>query len=345
MSDTENITTIDEFDPFAVVILIRWLKSDVKAPDGKSHSFEKIADEILGVNRHTLYQFLQRKINHDKEKLWARDYAHKLKLVLDQGRPFPPTIRNIYESVYGDVCSLELDNSKPVQLPEVVRHRAMAHVPREPANIKPLLGLSVLIRLSNESVPAPELGDGASLPGWSSSVLNVLPDHVQCGLNHPLFTLSQRGLNSNSTLTVNGIVITQNDRFVFQGIDTLSRRPFHAYLRIPDEWASYRDNSEQRPIFGSGMMMGLSSGGNSPFAGLFEVFAIPDKTLENTGEEAKAGFNDLYRTIIGKSIGVRNLEDTVMEMVRLGIPGDTEALKSVIRTLRDRVASGRLLKP
>jgi len=340
-----DLSMEEEFDPFAVTMLIRWLQNHVPGPDGRAPTLRFIAEDILGHNnRYLLDRFLAQNLNKPEQMQRAREYAKKLKPVLDQGRPFPPAIRKLYIGVYGDETFVPIGEGKPVKLPEVVRHRSMANVPGEPADIGPLYGLSLVIRLSNDSIPAPELKDGAELPGWSLSVLNVLPSHVQSGLNHPLFTLRQRALNSNSIFTINGVVITQSDRFVFQGIDVFNRRPFHAYLLVPELWRRYRDKSRET-IFGSGMMMGLPSGGNLPFAGLFETFAIPQTSLTvDSSEIEMVQFRELYYQITRESIGVRDLDGTISEMIKLGIRGDAEWLKSVLRTVRDRVVRGKLLK-
>lgn len=336
----------EDFEPFAVILLIRWLQNHVQTPDGRTHSLDRIAEEILGLTRHTLNRFLSENLNRDEQKRRARDYAEKLKPVFDQGRPFPDVVRDLYEKVYGEDSFEDTVGDKPVKLPEILRHRVMTHVPRNHADIGPLIGLSVLIRLSGDSVPAPELSEGASLPGWSLSVLSVLPTHVQRGLNHPLFILRQRALDSNATVTIHGVVIPQADRFMFQGIDILSRHPFHAYFRVPDEWLSYRDASQGEPVFGSGLMMGLSSTGQSPFCGLFELFAIPGTTLApGASVDDRAAFEDRYKETIRNGIGVRNLDDTVSELEALGVRGRRDHLLSTLRTLRDRTRAGTLLKP
>lgn len=342
-----DIQLEDEFDPFAVVLLIRWLQNNVSKPNGKSHTLERIAQDILGITRHSLNRFLQQKLNRgDEELVKARDYASKLKPVLDQGRPFPPAVRKLYKSVYGDGIFVDLDASDPVQLPEVLRHRSMGHVPEQPADIMPLIGLSALVRRSDDFVAAPEIGEDAVLPGWSISLLNVLPKHVQEGLNHPLFVLHQRGLSSSSSLTIEGIVVTQDDRFVLQGVDTLQRRPFHAYITIPDQWKSYRVSDLEPPVFGSGLMMGLSSVGRTVFAGRYDLFAIPKTALQADATPAEASaFEDHYQQIKQKSIGVRNLDDTVAELKELGIAGKVDWLKKTLRNLRDRGNGSPLLRP
>lgn len=336
----------DEFDPFAVVLLIRWLQNNVQKPDGESHTLEQIAEDILGTTRHSLNRFLQQKLNRgDEEQVKARDYAIKLNPVLEQGRPFPPAVRKLYKSVYGDDMFVDLGESNPVQLPEVLRHRSMGHVPLEPADITPLTGLSALVRRSEDYVAAPELGDEAVLPGWSISLLHVVPGHVQQGLNHPLFVLHQRGLSNDSSLTVEGIVVTQDDRFVLQGVDIVQRRPFHAYLSIPDQWRNYRDNDPKQPITASGLMMGLS-GGRTVFAGRFDLFAIPDTTIPVIATASQiTAFDDRYQQIKQNSIGVRNLDGTVAELKALGIGSEEDWFKETLRNMRDRESGSPLLKP
>ena len=341
---TEEIDIEDEFDPVAVIMLIRWLQN-VRAPDGSTHTLDKIAQDALGVSRHVLNRFLQQKLNRgDDETLRAREYAKKMRHLLDQGRPHPPAVRKLYKSVYGDADVLDLAENKPVQNPAVLRHRSMAEVPERRADITPLIGLSALVRTSNEYVAPTEPDEEGVQPGWSISILNAPPDHVQRGFNHPLFVLRQRGLN-RSGVTIEGVVITQDDRFIFQGVDTISSRPFHAYLPIGEAWQDYRSTTIDKPTFGSGVMMGLSSE-RGPFAGLFDIFAIPGTVVGSDATNiAKEGFRERYREIIQENTGVRNLTETVTVLEKLGIGGGTDWLKDTLRDMRDRARNRLLLKP
>ena len=327
----------DEFDPFAVILLIRWLENNVPLSNRKKRSISAIAD-TLGVSRHVLTRFLNRDLNRDEEETRARQYAKKLKQVFDQGRPFPKPVLDLYESVYGqtDVHPPgDEAKDKPVQLREVFIQKSMARIPQDPAPLDPLIGLSALVRNANEPMPAPEMGPDASLPGWSVSILNVPPAHVQTGLNHPLFALRQKG-KDRAELTVEGIVITQEDRFVFQGIDTQSRRTFNATMTVGEDWGDYRNFDLRRPIVRSGVMLGLSSSRRA-FGGLFDLFAIPHTVVaEGASEADKLAFRDRYRAMVENNAGVRDLEGTVEALEALGIKGGAEWLTETLRNMRER---------
>lgn len=345
-ADQLEIELVEEFDPFALIMLVRWLQSHVKKPDKKLHSIEGLAKDYLGVSRDSLNRFLLQQLNRgEDEQAKAQEYAVKLKPVFDQGRPFPPAIRKLYKSIYGDTVSLLPDAGKPVQLVEVLRHRSMSPVEENPVDITPLIGLSALVRISDDDVPAPELGEGIKKRGWALSILNVLPEHVQGSLNHPLFILRQNGMNSNTSITIEGIVVTQNDRFIFHGIDTRQRRPIHGYLPDPERWFDFRNFDLEEPVYGSGLMVGLSAG-RLPFAGLFELFAIPDTVVpKDASDDAKEAFRARYKEIVDAVPGVRTLEDTVATLQWLDVRGGSKWLMERIKRIEERTNAQQLLKP
>lgn len=344
-NDAEEIELKEDFDPFAVVLLIRWLEHNVPGPGGKKRSIESIA-KALYISRHVLNRFLSEKLNRDEQAERARDYAKTLKPLLDQGRPFPRSILDLYATVYGDNETLDQKGpDKPVERPEVLRHRSMVRVPKEHAPIEPLVGLSALVRTANEHVKDKDSEEpDAMLPGWSISILNVPPQQVQKGYNHPLFVLRQKGL-ARSDLTIEGVVLTLGDRLVFKGIDNIATRTFNATMPVGADWKEYRNSGEKAPIYGSGVMLGLSSE-RGVFAGLFDLFAIPRSTLpENHKPEDMDAFKDRYKKAVDKHAGVRDLKGTVAALEALGIGGGSEWLADTLRNMRDRARNRLLLKP
>lgn len=330
----------DSFDPSSVNLLIRWLEHDVKKPNGKKHTLTDIAN-ALGTDNNSLNRFLNHRLNSDEEIRRGEQLAGPLKDLLTQGRPFPKAVSVLYEQVYGEDDPLQIDDALPVQRPEVLRHRSMARATDETDHLRTLLGVSVLVRTANELVPPTEAYETDDQHGWSVAILNVIPTHLQEGFNHPLFKLRQRGRNGTSS-TIEGIVITRDDRFVFQGIDTVRRLPFNATLRLPDDIRHYRRvDPKKDPVLATGVMLGLRSEGGA-FGALFELFAVPEATLpEDATDTQKEAFRVRYRAALDAA-GVRNLDETVAQLTKLGI-ADKGWLKDKLRTMRDRSMNSPVL--
>ena len=255
-----------------------------------------------------------------------------VRVLLDQARPLPPILRTVADSVYGEFEPLDTETGKPIESPEVLRHRTMAKVDLDEANLKPLLGLSLILRVANETVPAEE-HETSDPQGWSISVLNVLPPFVQKGLNHPLFKLRQRG-QTGATTTIEGVVVARDDRFVFQGTDTRRRLPFNATMRLPDVGLRRFREESGAPIMCTGIMLGLRSSGET-FGTLFELLAVPGiEPMDQDDAVGMRNFRERYRAAL-EAAGVRNLRETVAELKKLGFT-DEDLLKDRLREMRDR---------
>lgn len=323
----------DKIDPVALILLIRWLEHNVPGADGKKLTLGNIA-EACGVSRHVLNRFLGRKMNLPEEADRAEKLLEPVRVLLDQARPFSPALRKLYGSVYEDAEPLDIDEGKPIRQVEVVRHLAMARIDVNEATLRPLYGLSVLIRVANEVVPPTRQDEKKDVHGWSVSLMNVVPPHVQAGLNHPLFKLRQRGKNGASS-TIEGVVITRDDRFIFQGTDTLRRLPFNATMRMPDDgMRSYRDADAKVPLLCTGVMLGLRSAGET-FGTLFELLAVPGAEPPfDADSQALDQFRQRYTNAL-EATGVRNLPDTIDALLKIGFY-DAGWLQDKLRDMRSR---------
>lgn len=320
-----------EADPVAVILLIRWVEHNMPGPNGEKQTLDRIAN-AFGVSRHVLNRFLRQKLSPLDEKERTRLFLEPLRAMLGDPRRLPGTVQTLMASVFGEADLFEQDESAPVHSPEVIHHQSMTKVEPDAAKLQPLYGLSVLLRIANETVPPTEAHEKNDVHGWSISVLNVIPPHIQKGRHHPLFKLRQRGKNNVAT-TIEGVVITRDDRLIFQGVDTRRRLPFSATMAMPDAGMhKYRDANTQTMC--TGVMTGLRSAGE-PFSTLFELLAVPgsEPTAPTKFEEAEA-FRRRYRDALDKT-GVRNLRETVNALSNIGFR-DQKWLATKLRDMRDR---------
>ena len=200
-------------------------------------------------------------------------------------------------------------------------------------NLNPLFGLSLILRASNETVPA-EAHETNDPQGWSISVVNVIPPFVQEGLNHPLFKLRQRG-QTGATTTIEGVVVARDDRFVFQGTDTRHVAcPLTRQCVCLDVGMRRFREENGAPIMCTGIMLGLRSSGET-FGALFELLAVPGiEPVDKDDAVGMRNFRERYRAAL-EAAGVRNLRETVAELKKLGFT-DEDWLKDRLREMRDR---------
>lgn len=329
----------DNTDQIAAMrFLLRWLRDEVKI-NSESLTRDTLARH-LGINRDKLGKFLNQKLKREESKRFEELKA-PLRKLLAMVEEWPGPVSQLVQEIYG------VDDAQTVgpvvDIPRVIRHFALAEVleAKNNPNIEQLYGLNVLIRLANETVPAPELRKDAMLPGWSVALLNVPPPHVQSGDHHPVFKIRQRGKNANAPLDIEGIIAIQQGRLILQGIDVQEKRPFNATLTIAGDWESYRDQTLERKVVGSGVMLGLSSS-KSPFGSLFEIFAVPETRLTSNSTQAEIlKFREIYKAAVDQVIGVRNLQETIKILKLIGVDAEAEKL----REMRERSEGAAPLKP
>lgn len=332
---------VEDPDPKAVAFLLVWLLQFVRNGDGTKAYTQDAMAEACGLSRGKFKRFLALNLSDAELKERAVSISLKLLPVLDQARPFDEAFWPLYEQVYEGGERLQLDDNKPIKSPEVLRHLAMAKVDINAAPLEALYGLSVLVRPANDLLPRTAEDEPEEVNGWSVSVLTVPPPTLQEGLNHPVFRLRQRARNLTYT-SVEGVIVTRDDRFVFQGIDASRKLPFNATLRLPEDMIHYRTPRDGKPpVMAKGVMLGLRSSGEA-FGSFFELFAIPKGVLaEDADQLAKEAFSARYAKSM-EAVGVENLEETLRKLVTLGV-GEEEWLRLRLREMRDSARNATIL--
>lgn len=305
----------------AARMLLRWVQHDAGlAPGGGRATLGALA-KAMNASEGNLKKFLNQKMsNKDSEARFFEGCAPGLYDILKTHPDWPRSVLGLVEQVYGPQS--ERIEGQIITLPEVVEHKSLCEQSATSTALEPVFGLSLLVRIANETVPSPTEEDpDARTLGWSVSLLTVPPRFIQQGTHHPLFKLRQRGTNPNAPMDIEGTVIGQNDYIVFKGIDTQLRKPFSMMLTYSStEWGRFRNpvSDEAHAPFVSGVMMGLSST-RTPFAGLCEIFAIPGSVLTPEASlRDREGFSLLYQKA-KDATGVRTLEETVGTLAGLGI--------------------------
>ncbi|MGH1415955.1 MAG: hypothetical protein ACRBB0_20890 [Pelagimonas sp.] len=328
--------------------VIRWVQHEggLPEPTGSSSSngkiqsgatLEKIA-ERADTNLDRLNKFLKKKLNTNEEEKQFTLIASGLSSVLEDRKDIPVIIRTALQDVFGATAFAPRGIIKNSM---VIGHRSL--IPREEKirdRIKPFEGLSVILRRANETVPDKARNEpGAITRGWSLSLLNIPPKHVQEGAYHPLFKLKQRAKTRN-TMKIEGVVVVKADRLVLQGIETTNDKSFTASVFLNDErLTNYRtERLEEPPMTLSGVMLGLAST-YQHFGALFEIFAVPGGTLEKGANQSEIARFDQYYSATKEAAGVRDLADTLDVLHGLGI----KATEDQLIQLQTRAAEGDLL--
>lgn len=315
-----------DFRTEAVRLLIRWAQHDAQI-DGAKANLEILARH-LGSDRDKLNKFLLGNLNRDELRQRGDALAEKLRWVLKAQQSLPAPIVEVMERVYGP--DAEDAAGGIIESPHVLSFRSLTETARNAPSVQPLEGLSFAVRVANEFVPDPEgtPGEPRFVHGWSLSVLNVLPAHLQTGRHHPLFKFRQEGRNGYRT-DIEGVVVPRRDRILFEGVDVADRRAFMASLAINlDDLERYRTLETPQPL--RGLMLGLSSG-LAPFSAPFDLLPIPGSVLPRTPSETDAAvFRDIY-VAARRAAGVRDLDGTLQRMAELGVVVDRSRLEQLYR--------------
>ena len=301
---------------------------------GKKSGKVKLDDlaEALDITRDQLNRFLSQMGNKGDLKERHHIIANQLYPILLKKQKLPPHIKAMMSDIYGEGAFPA--SEAVVTTDRVIGHRSLipaANNAREIIN--PLEGLNALVRPANEVVPAPTEQDPMAVTrGWSVSILNIPPKHVQEGDHHPVFKIRQIGQGNNEML-IEGVVIAKPDRIVLQGMTLGETRTVQAIITVsPEKSQQYRPAGEIKgnATPKTGLFNGVSSGG-SAFGCLFKLFAIPGSTLtEPASEEGTAQFRKTY-DLAKEVAGVRDLAGTVSALSKLGIATDQDTLMELAK--------------
>lgn len=334
-----------EYDEAYLVHLISWLRNNAKRELRLRPKEEVTVRERYGLTKAALAYAFDTTIPLIEKYLYAdpnrgtptgkalkeqsAHYAPTAKFLLDQHKraDLPAPVRSSMARVFKNVSR---EGEGPIKNRDVIDFGAMVPASNQ-IDLSPLYGLQALVRVSTESISAPELGPEVRISGISISLLNVIPSGLQKGMNHTLFKIYHRGLASLGTDIIEGVVYSQENSIYFEGIGDSSQSPFFAWVRPPKApFATYRDDLE---VYLHGVMAGISSTGYN-FAGVFEMFPLPHELIQGdvTKDEDIPGFKELYKKGVATT-GVQTLEETVSKLRSLGVPTSEEDLTAILKTM------------
>lgn len=339
----EDIKVNEDADIWNVILLLEWLKKHferkvkvlTKASDsveGKAKEVERTQygfsweqfSEHLGESKSVIEKFMTGNPLRDcptGTRLLDQKvkFAKRARPLLDQQRPLPERIQQEMVAVYPDFSPLR---AGPIKSAEVLRHQAI--FPEGRLTVDNLSGLNAVVRVSTEGVTDPGQNmlnspDSLSMKevrvvGFSISILNVIPREVQCGINHSLFKMHQRGIVNKVVSSIEGVVVPQNRSVYFSGFSTFNKNPFFGWVS-PDELIESYGISDEVHLHGA--MMGLSANGYN-FCGVFEMFPIFPMRSELLNDDRRNEFSELYKKVVLMA-GVRNLDDTVECLLDMGV--------------------------
>jgi len=322
-------------------LILRWVQHDAGLPGRAKTNLDDIA-EAVGISRDKLNKFLARTGNPDEMKRRHSEIAERLVPTLGQYKEIPPQIAHLLDDVYdGQVATVRED---VVESPRVIAHKALIRPDEdEETRLRPLYGVSLIVRRANETVAAPREDDpDARTPGWSISILNVPPAHVMAGNHHPLFKLRQYGFTQQE-VTIEGVVIAKGERITLQGLELGEGRPFTGLINANHErWKNYRPAQGAVRTDGTaiqGLMLGLSSG-RVHFATIMELYALPNSVLPKGADDgARKVFDEQYERA-KQVVGVHSLEAAVEKLNGLGIGATVGHLQD----MRDRATQSPVLR-
>jgi hypothetical protein len=331
--------------------------------------FQKLHDlghvdiaQAIGRNRSTVSSDLNKPAaNRDTERRLFEMYGGWLHGVARQNSPYPRYLRSLFQEVLDDASLDEVcpagalagasahASGTPQGGVEVIKDTVSVgrysgydvdnHPNRyDPNGFPRILGLSVLVRPSNETIPRRD-ADGNLQPqyGVSVSLLNLVPEYVQEGQRHPLFKLRQRGTGKQS-IDIEGNVLIQDDRIVLTGRDDGQRRNMMASIYFRREAAVlYRNTRPGRAAEAlHGVMLGVSNA-KSHFTSLFTLFALPGGLVskdELANDEAMNRFRLIYQQ--GRNAAGVYPEDEVGAVLSgLGIDDGNGEVAGMLRRSRD----------
>jgi len=157
-------------------LLLRWIQHEAKKPDEKRYTLDAIA-EIAMLSRDKLNKFLANALSDDEALRRYHTMLEPVRGILEDQNEVSRPVRVLMERVFGPRANVAQD--AVIGEPRVWTHEALAK-PNLSDNslIEPMFGLSLLVRVANEVVQG---NDGRPDYGWSISLLNVPPAHIQEG--------------------------------------------------------------------------------------------------------------------------------------------------------------------
>lgn len=280
--------------------------------------------KAVHITKTQLNRYLGREFKVSEEERRTEEIVERLRPIIEQLRNIPDPVQRLIEDLYGPA-----EVSSPTAVvtdPFVLRMRSM--MADRLADVSRLYGLHMLLRLSNEFVRTP---DGSEQRGWSLSLVNLPPKHIQEGVNHPVFKLSQTS-RARHPITIQGIALVRRDRLTLQGIEATTRYSLSATVVLPHEsgWQTYHSGGE--PL--NGVMLGLTSS-KACFGCLFMLFPIPKTRL---AEEATAVETETFRMLhqdAKAATGVRTREETLAVLRGLGVKATDAQVMQLDQRSRD----------
>jgi len=326
MTDRVNDT---EAHVAAMRTMVRWVQTEGGLKKKQKNAKLDAIAEHVGISRDQLNKFLGQKLNDDDARKIHVRLAQGLRAAIIEKNTIPQHIADIAEDIYGEAVTGV--DAQAIQTPRVLRYKALSDAePRGEKDLATLTGLNLVIRRSTESLPAPTKDNPeAEIKGWAVALLNVIPRHYQDGNHHPLFKMRQVSLSRNE-LVVEGVIVAHNDRIVLEGVELTEKKLLSATIAASaDDWDRYRAAKKQDRRFTKGIMIGLSNA-KAPFAAPFICVSVPNSVLpKNPSPAQEADFNDIHLRA-RKSLGVRDLKETVEAVQHLGVslePGHLEDLR------------------
>lgn len=344
-----------DFDEAYLVHLISWLRNNAQRqlrlrPDEDPTERERygLTKTALAYAFNTTIPIIERYLYADPNRgtptgnslvKQSIKFAPVAKFLLDQHNiaDLPAPVRTSMSRIYIDRSS---DGLGPIRNRDAIEFNSMAPASGH-IDLSPMYGLQVMVRVSTESIPTPEIGAETKVTGTAISLLNVIPPVIQEGVNHTLFKIYHRGLVSVGTDIIEGAVFSQENSIYFQGVGDSSQSPFFAWVRPPK--APYSTYRRDLSVYLHGVMAGISSTGYN-FAGVFEMFPLPHGLIdqESTGDQENPSFKEMYKKGV-EATGVQTLEETVAKLQELGIPIIERDLTDILNNMMQTRSRGRHL--
>lgn len=312
----------------ALRLLVRFLQHE---HDLRLEALKTRLDHNHNLKKTAVDSFLKGTPPKDPEQAYqaiANEVAQDLQAIGDFAGP----IQILFDLVYDVPAeSGAIEDSAVIGFRSLLTQNAAA----EESFLPRLQGLSLMVRRSTEYVSEAGTASEAKTPGYSLSLLNVLPRGVGKGHHHPLFKIKQKGTLASRIVDISGAVVFQDDRFVLSGCELRERRPFECNVHFAaEQFDVYRTGHD--PL--SGVMLGVSHS-KSGFGALFQLYAVPGGTLapDESNPEAIAAFDKLRKHIDSEAVGVMNRAVLLERLALLGIAGIESHLDEMDRLAREEV--------
>lgn len=254
------------------------------------HTADSIA-KLLQISRDQFNSFLNHKKLSPTVKTRYEDVARALYSEFTKIKFFNGPTRNLLAYVYEELPDISIEGistqegSSIVKTDEVRTQKSpyLDNVEAREAKLPSLFGLNVLVRLANDFIPV-EGESELQERGWSLSIMNIIPEYIQTGRHHPLFKIRQYGTSGADDIEIEGQIISQDDRFLFSGVEVLQKRPVILTFSYSNEQIRNYSNPDKLDPRGdscslSGLQFGVSNS-KKQFASHAKLFQIRNAVLK-----------------------------------------------------------------